>query len=66
MDIEEIIFIMYREDLKNFVQKYRNLFDNIGYLNVPTSTCNSLLPLEDALEQVNYTIKCEERSNNEY
>lgn len=66
MDIEEIIFIMYREDLKNFVQKYRDIFNKIGYLNVPTSVANSLLPLEDALEQVNYTIECEERSKDEY
>lgn len=66
MDIEEVIFIMYREDLKNFIQKYKNIFNKIGYNNAPISVCNSLLPLKDALEQVNYTIKCEERSKNEY
>lgn len=59
MDIQEAIFIMYREDLKNFVQRYRNILDKIGYSNAPTSTCNSLVLLENALKSVNYLIKCE-------
>lgn len=61
MDTQEIVFIMYREDLKHFIQKYRDIFFNkIGYINTPTSVCNSLLHIEDALKGVDYTIKCEE------
>ena len=61
IDAEETLFIVYREELKTIVNKWKTIFNTIGYLNVPTSVANSFLSIKDALSQVDYTIPCEQR-----
>ena len=56
-DTEEIVFITYRESLKAFIQHWRIILDHTD--PIPIATANSLLTLEDALEQVNYKLQCE-------
>jgi hypothetical protein len=61
---EEVIFIAYREDLKAFKNKWRRVFDIIGYLDVPTSVANSMIPIEHEAIDLDYQIEWE-RNNNE-
>ena len=61
MDPEEIVFITYRESLRAFIQHWRIVLDHTD--PIPTATANSLLTLEDALEQVNYKLQCERKHN---
>lgn len=57
MDPEELIFITYRESLRAFIQHWRTVLNHTD--PIPIATANSLLKLEDALEQVNYKLQCE-------
>ena len=59
MDPEELVFITYRESLKAFIQHWRTVLDHTN--PTPIATANSLLALEDALEQVNYKLQCERK-----
>ena len=61
MDTEEVLFIVFREDLKRFVDKWSTVFNIVGYSNVPTANANAMIKLGKALESVDYTIPCEER-----
>lgn len=69
IDAEETMFITYREDIKTLYNKWKTIFDKVGYENVPISVGNSSIALKDALASVNYTIRCEknnmENSENE-
>lgn len=59
MDAEETIFIAYREDLTAFYNKWEKVFEIVGWLNVPTSVANSIIPIEQEVKMLNYKIKCE-------
>lgn len=62
IDAEETIFIAYREDIKALYNKWKTIFDKVGYENVPIAVGNSSISLKDALVSVDYTIKCEENN----
>lgn len=59
MDCEETVFILFREDLKNFINKWEMLFNKVGYSNVPIDSANALCSMESALKHTDYKIKCE-------
>lgn len=61
MDEEEVLFILFREDLRNFIDKWEMLFEKFGYLNVPTTSANALLSIEDVFKRINYEIKNERK-----
>ena len=61
MDRRELLFIIFREDLKRFVDKWRTVFDTVGYLDVPTASSNAMVALERELKFVDYKIPCERK-----
>lgn len=60
METEEVLFIAFREDLKRFIDKWKTVFDIVGYSNVPTADANAMIPLERTFKGVDYKIPCEE------
>lgn len=54
LDISELMFIMYRDDLKHFKEKWRDIFEKVGYLETPTSICNSMVGIERELESLSW------------
>lgn len=59
MDPEELVFITYRESLRAFIQHWRTVLDHTKPIQI--ATANSLLKVEDALEQVDYKLQCERK-----
>ena len=64
MDAEEVLFIAFREDLKRFVDKWNTVFETVGYLNVPTTSANAMVAIEEELKYVDYKIPCEKQKEN--
>jgi hypothetical protein len=62
IDAEETMFITYREDIKALYNKWKTIFDMVGYENIPIAVGNSSISLKDALTSVDYTIKCEQNN----
>jgi hypothetical protein len=60
MDTEEVLFITFREDLKRFIDKWETVFKIVGYLDVPTTITNAMVPIKKELKYVDYNIPCEE------
>lgn len=58
MDCEETIFILFREDLKNFMNKWEMLFNKVDYSNVPIASANALCQMKSVLKHTDYKIKC--------
>ena len=61
MDTEEVLFIIFREDLKRFVDKWNTVFNIVGFSNVPIADANAMIKLKKALECVDYKIPCENK-----
>jgi hypothetical protein len=61
MEAEEVLFIMFREDLKKFINKWETVFDTIGYSHVPITNANAMVALRRELKFVDYKIPCEKQ-----
>lgn len=48
----EIIQLIYKEDLKRFVNKWRKLFREIGYGDISVAISNAQVGLERELESI--------------
>ena len=48
----EAIKIIYKEDLKHFCNKWRKLFEKIGYENVAVSIANAQVGVENELKYI--------------
>lgn len=53
MDKAEKNLIKFRNDLRNFIKKWRTEAMNDGYRSMPIAVCNSLVRLEDELKYYN-------------
>lgn len=51
-DTSDLIRMMYIDDLKHFRKKWRDTFEEVGYLKIPTSICNSMVAIERELESL--------------